>query len=211
MGCAARGGEARRHSCKRETEGERGGQQMRRCTFGRAWRTPRGSLGGLLQARSRQMLRFPPSARAARSTSRMCDWRECARAPVSKHAYITSPVRSQGRDVRRQDRRAGAFETIDASRRSFAAWRTCQETKKQKKLAGVVRGRGCGGGGTCGCRAIWRRRRRRGPLRKPVMCDFARAANHHRLHPVTTREGIPASMTTRMEKKKTLLVSVFLT
>lgn len=40
------------------------------------------------------------------------------------------------------------------------------------------------------------------------MCDFARAANHHRLHPVTTREGIPASMTTRMEKKNTPSVSV---
>lgn len=97
----------------------------------------------------------------------------------------------------------------------------CQQTQfrrlenipgKKKKLAGVARGRGCGGGGTCGCRAISRRRRRRGPLRKPVMCDFARAANHHRLYPVTTREGIPASMTTRMKKKKkTLVVSVFLT
>lgn len=41
-----------------------------------------------------------------------------------------------------------------------------------------------------------------GPFSMPVMCDFAHAANHHRFYPVTTREGIPASMTTRMIKKK---------
>lgn len=43
---AVRRGVARRGDIHvRETEGERCGEQMTQCTFGRAWRTPRGSLG----------------------------------------------------------------------------------------------------------------------------------------------------------------------